>query len=162
MNERRGLIVIPGTAACLLVVLAVGGCSTGAPEDLTSTRPYADLIGLKYSVVSDELYAYGVYDSADNRTLKYVTLVPRDLSGPEFAFRKKIPKGQTIRILRAWRHFILLDSGVYYEVELEGADLPAAVPIRLGLSRGNAGQGADLNPAVYTKLNAQAPTGAMK
>jgi hypothetical protein len=46
----------------------------------------------------------------------------------------------------------LLESSVYYVVAVENSDLPQGVPIELQLDRGNEGVGAELNPAVYTKL----------
>ena len=79
-------------------------------------------------------------------------LLPIGIRGPEFAFRRNVPKGQVIRILSAWRNFILFESGVYYLVAVENSDLLQGIPIRLELSRGNEGVGADLNPAVHRKL----------
>jgi hypothetical protein len=139
--------------ACLCLALALAACRVGPGEEITSTKPYADLIGATYSVVSDNLRAHGVYESIDDRTrISYVTLVPMELDGIEFAFRRNVPKGQVIRILSAWSNFKLFESGVYYRVAVENSDLPPGIPIRLGLSRGNGGVGADLNPAVYKKL----------
>src|SRR5687767_12686665 len=122
---------------CICVVWMLAACQVGPGEEITSTKPYADLIGAKYSVVTDNLYAYGVYQSLNNRTISYVQLVPIGIGGPEFAFRRNVSKGQVIRILSAWQHFILFASGVNYLVELENSDLPKGIPIRLGLSRGN-------------------------
>ncbi len=138
----------------LCVVLTLTACQMGAGEEITSRTPYADLIGAKYSVVADNLVAYGVYTSLDTQTIGYVILLPIGISGPEIAFRRNVPKGQVIRILSAWRHrFIPFESGVYYVVEIENSDLPQGIPIRLELYKGgNGGVGADLNPAVYKKL----------
>ena len=138
---------------CLCVVLAGVACRSPS-EEITSTKPYADLIGTRYSVVDDHLDAYGVYESLNNRTVSFVELIPirPGIAGPEIAFRRNVPKGQVIRVLSAWRQFVLFDSGVYYLVELENSDLSLGVPVRLGLSRGNEGGGADLNPAIYRKL----------
>jgi hypothetical protein len=120
---------------------------------LTSTKPYADLIGAEYEVVADDLRAYGIYESLDTRTVGYVTLVPSmRLSGPEVAFRRDIPQGRVIGILRAWRRAAVDHSGIYYVIAMEDADLPRDIPIRIDLSRGNEGRGADLNPNVYRKL----------
>jgi hypothetical protein len=137
----------------LSVVLTLAACQTGSAEEITSTKPYADLIGAKYSVVSETLYAYGVYGSLNDRQISYVTLVPPPgVGGREYAFRRNIPKGQVIRILSAWHRVVILDSGVYYLVALENSDLPERVPIRLELMRGNENGGADLNPAIYRRL----------
>jgi hypothetical protein len=153
MNARSSRMRDVRAWTGLSVVLALAACRVGPAEEITSTKPYADLIGAKYSVVADKLYAYGVYESLDNKSLSYVTLIPPPgVGGPEFAFRRHIPKGQVITIVSAWRHFILLESGVYYLVALGNSDLPQGTPIRLELSRGNEGVGADLNPAIYRKL----------
>jgi len=133
-------------------VLALAACQVGPGEEITSTKPYADLIGARYSVVGN-LFAYGVYESLDNRTISYVILVPPPgVGGPEFAFRRTVPNGQVIKILSAWRQFVLLENGVHYLVAVENSDLPQGIPVRLELIRGNEGVGADLNPAVYKNL----------
>jgi len=133
--------------------LALAACRAGPGEEITSTKPYADLIGAKYSVVADSLYAYGVYESLDDRRVTSIELVPRGrIGGPEFAFRRTVPKGRVIRILSAWRRFPLMERSVHYLVAVENSDLPQGIPIELQLDRGNEGVGADLNPAVYRKL----------
>lgn len=137
---------------CLCAVLSLAACRVGPGSEITSTKPYADLIGARYSVVADNLYAYGIYESLDKKRVSWVELVPLNIGGPEIAFRREVAKGQVIRILSAWRHFIPFESGVYYLVAVESSDLPQGVPIRLELSRGNQGAGADLNPAVYRRL----------
>jgi hypothetical protein len=139
---------------CLSVVLALAACQVGPAEEITSTKPYADLIGARYSVVVDNLHAYGVYESLNERIVSYITLVPPPgADGPEYAFSKPVPKGQVITILSAWKEFIPLQSGVYYLVAIENSDLPQGIPIKLKLYRGNEGVGADLNPAIYRKLS---------
>jgi hypothetical protein len=134
------------------VLCALAGCRLGPDKDLSAKKPYADLIGTEYSVVSDELRAYGVYESLNNRTRSFVDLVPLPLGGPEFAFKRPVPKGQIIRILGASQQASPVRTGIYYLVELENWDLPKGVPVRLELSRGNEGVGADLNPSIYRKL----------
>lgn len=138
----------------LCVVLTLTACQMGPGEEITSTKPYADLIGAKYIVVADNLAAYGIYLSLDTKATSYIMLLPAGASGPEIAFRRNVPKGQVIRILSAWRQrFSPFWSGVYYLVAIENSDLPQGVPIRLELYTGaNRGVGADLNPAVYRKL----------
>jgi len=139
---------------CAGGALALLGCQLGPGQEITSKKPYADVVGARYSVIGDNLYAYGVYES-NNRTLSYVVLVPALLGGPEYAFRKTVPKGQVLKILSAWQLSTLLglvEVRVYYLVELEHSDLPQGVPVRLQLDRGNEGVGADLNPAFYRRI----------
>jgi hypothetical protein len=76
---------------CLCVVLAHAACGPG--EEITSTKPYADLIGAKYAVVADDLYAYGVYESLNDRRITSIDLVPHgNIGGPEFGFSPDPPK----------------------------------------------------------------------
>jgi hypothetical protein len=64
-------------------------------------KPYADLIGAKYVVVADNLFAYGIYQSMDERsTIGMIDLVPLNIGGNEIAFRRTVAKGQVITILR--------------------------------------------------------------
>ena len=141
---------------CVGGVLALVGCELGPGQEIRSKKPYADVVGAQYSVTSDNLYAYGVYESLNNRTVSYVVLVPAlALGGPEYAFRKTVPKGEILKILSAWQQSTLLglvELRVYYLVELEHSDLPQGVPVRLQLDRGNEGVGADLNPAFYKRI----------
>jgi len=150
-NRRVGRwsLVLGGLGA-LCLVFAFAACTP--PKDITSTKPYADLIGAKYSVVADDLYAYGVYESLSDKRVTLVELVPAGtIGGLEFAFRRKVPMGTVIRVLSAWLRYPLIERRAYYLVAMENWDLPP-VPIRLYLDRGNEGAGADLNPAVYKKL----------
>lgn len=134
----------------LIVVLAVAACQAGAGEEITSTKPYANLIGQKYSVAAD-LRAYGIYESLNNRKVTYISLIPPPgIGGPEVAFELNVPHGQVISILSAWQTV----AGVYYLVELPNSDLPRGIPVRLNLDGDNRGEGADLNPAIY-KLKAE-------
>jgi hypothetical protein len=136
----------------MCAVLPLTACGGGTGQEITSTKPYADLIGARYSVVADTLSAYGVYQSSGDKEIGYITLVPMGIGGSEFAFRRTVPRGQTIRIQSAWRLFPLMERSVYYLVAVENSDLPEGVPVRLQLDRGNEGVDADLNPAVYKKL----------
>ena len=57
-----------GTTGCIyMCVLALAACSRAPRNEITSKVPYADHIGTKYSVVADDLYALGVYESFENR-----------------------------------------------------------------------------------------------
>jgi hypothetical protein len=148
----RGARFASACACMCWAAMAVAGCQVGAGEEITSKKPYADVIGATYRVEGDNLYAYGVYESLNDRKVTFIELVPENIAGPEIAFRRKILKGQIIRILSAWHHFMLFDNGVYYLAAVENSDLPEGIPIRLGLSRGNQGVGADLNPVIYKRV----------
>jgi hypothetical protein len=137
----------------VLWALALTACRLGPGEEITLKEPYSHLIGARYEVITDNLYAYGVYESLNPpKKLSYVELVPLLLDGPEFAFRRTIPKGEVVTILSAWAQSTSFETRVYYLVDVHDADLPPNIPIRLKLSRGNEGTGAELNPAMYAKL----------
>jgi hypothetical protein len=141
---------------CMFVVLILGGCQVRPHEELTATEPYSRLIGARYQVAADSVVrAYGIY-SLDNQTVGWIQLMGGEwASGPEVAFYKEVNRGATITIRSAWRANpnSLLASYDYYLVSVDGVALPANVPIRLALGRGNEGEGVDLNPRVYAKLS---------
>ena len=139
---------------CVGLVWAGSACAAGPGRDISSVDPYASMIGARYVVVADDLEAYGVYGSIDDRIVSFVELIPArpGIGGVEIAFRRRVRKGQIIRILSAWRRFILFEFVVYYRVELENSDLSKGLPARLTLMRGNGDSGADLNPTIYRRL----------
>ena len=141
-----------GRLVCLIWIAASSACVEHAQDELTFTSPYANIIGTKYRTVA-EVNVYGIYKNMDRKEVSIITLIPGvGIAGPEVAFEKRIAKGQTIRILSAWRERKLLSSDVYYLVEFQDADLPRGIPIQIELSRGNEGVDAGLNPRVYEKL----------
>jgi hypothetical protein len=140
---------------CLVLLLAVAACRQGPDENLTSTKPYADLIGAKYEVVADDVHAYGIYESVSDKTIVRVTLIAGvGISGPEIAFKRPVPKGQVFTILSAWRKYLLFDDSIYYLVAVDDSDLPRDVPIEVELFLGNRGVGADLSRSAYRRIAA--------
>ena len=152
MNIRGSKLQAARAWVCVSMVVTLVACQFGVHEEVTSRKPYADLIGARYSVVADNLYAYGVYESLNDRTIRFVDLIPLPITGPELAFKQTVPKGRVIKILSAWQHHKLLENVVYYVVAVENSDLPKGVPVWLELSRGNEGVGVDLNPAIYRRV----------
>jgi hypothetical protein len=140
--------------ACLCLVLAFIGCQGTPDQDVTSKTPYAEVVGERYRVVADGLYAYGVFESLNNRTVSFVDLVPLRIGGPEIAFEQEIPKGQVIRIVSARQRHTAFGRRTYYVVALESSPLRVDVPVHLELSRGNEGVGAELNPALFRRVKA--------
>ena len=141
-------------AWCDLLLLVCLGCNQGAHKDLSTTAPFSDLIGAEYRVLVDDLYAYGVYgDYPDKSAVTDVVLIPGvGVGGPEFAFKKPVPKGTIIRIQSVWRQPMLFDSGVYFIVKLDASDSAAGTPTHLELFRGNEGEDETLNPRVYERV----------
>jgi hypothetical protein len=135
---------------CLILLTILGGCAK--PADLTLTNPYAQIVGTEYRIVA-AVDAYGIYEDLDKKVISYITLIPGvGIGGPEVAFKKRIAKGQKIKILSAFRDRKFLYNDIYYVIALQGADLPRGIQARIDLSRGNEGVGAELNQRVYEKI----------
>jgi hypothetical protein len=158
MNERSAGMTgarLSGLA-CLSLIVAIEACSCrqGPHEEISSTRPYADLIGAEYQVIAEDLYAYGIQESRPNKTIGWITLIPGvGIAGRDIAFRRHVPKGQIVRVVSAWREPILFQTGLYYRVTLPESDFPPDIPIHLELARGNEGAGVDLNPKIYQRIS---------
>ena len=142
-----------GRSICIILIAASSACVKPAVDELTFTSPYANFIGAEYRVVA-EVNAYGIYENLDQRVApSYITLIPGvGIAGPEVAFKRRIAKGQNIKILSAWREHTLLYNRVYYLVTSQDTDLPRDVQVQIELSRGNEGVDAGLNPGVYERL----------
>ena len=141
-----------GRLVCLIWISTSSACAENAVDELTFTSPYASIIGAEYRIV-EEVNAYGIYKNMDRKEVSIITLIPGvGIAGPEVAFKKQISKGQTIKILSAWREHRFLTSDVYYLVALQDADLPRGIQVKIKLSRGNEGVGAELNPRVYERI----------
>lgn len=142
-----------GRLVCLIWIVATSACGARAVDELTFTSPYTSIVGAEYRIAR-EVNAYGIYKNMDRRDeLSYITLIPGvGIGGPEVAFKKRIAKGQIIKILSAWRKHRFLTSDVYYVVAIQDADLPRGIQVKIELSRGNEGVDAELNPRVYERL----------
>lgn len=135
---------------CIVLLTVLSGCTK--PIDLTLTNPYAQIVGTEYRIVA-EVDAYGIYEDLDKKVISYITLIPGvGIGGPEVAFRKRIAKGQKIKISSAWRERKFLYNDIYYVIALQDADLPRGIQVRIDLSRGNEGVGAELNNSVYERI----------
>ena len=137
---------------CVILLIAVSGCSKPTVIDLTLTKPYAQLVGAEYRLIT-EVDAYGIYENLDRKKISFIEFIPGvGIAGPEVAFKKRIAKGQIITILSAWQERKLFHSDVYYVIALREGSLPRDIQLRIGLSRGNEGEGAELNPRVYERI----------
>ena len=138
---------------CLIWLTVSSGCAKPNVVELTLTNPYDQIVGNEYRIIS-AVDAYGIYEDLDNRkVISYITLIPGvGIAGPEVAFKKRIAKGQIIKVLSAWRERKLLHSDIYYVIVLQDTDLPRNIEVRIELSRGNEGVGAELNQRVYERI----------
>jgi hypothetical protein len=143
--------VITSALAALLAAVTLGACGEAAPEELTATKPYSDLVGREYLVLADDLQAFGLAGGWPDRTVTSITLETGDeFRGHQVAFRRQVPKGKVLRILSAWRQRKPFGGAVYYLVSVAGTDLPPGVPIQVPPAEGNVT--AELNPALYRRL----------
>lgn len=124
----------------MLVALSIA-CTTN--RELSGVTPYSDMIGRTYRIVG-EVSASGIYTNGERPD--YMMLHPRSqvVSGPEVAFTRPVPVGQTFRIVGAWMFDTPIDDTIYYVVELAGNPLSPGLPVRLPL---------DYNPHVNGDLN---------
>lgn len=138
---------------CLIWLVVFSGCVKPTVIELTRTSPYAQIVGTEYRIVAP-VDAYGIYGNLNNRkVISSIELIPGvGISGPEVAFKKRIAKGQKITVLSAWQERKLLHSNVYYVVDMQDADLPRDIQVRIDLSRGNEGVGAELNQHIYERI----------
>jgi len=141
-----------GRIVCIILIAASSACGKPAVDELTFTRPYANFIGAEYRLVA-QVIAHGIYENLDHRVApSYIVLTAGvGFTGPEVAFRRPIAKGQTIKILSAWRAHSLLYSHDYYVVAFPDTDLPRDVHVRIGIT-GNVGVDAGLDPGIYERL----------
>jgi hypothetical protein len=136
----------------LIWLTILSACAEPSVVELTQTSPYAQVVGTQYRII-EAVDAYGIYQDLDKKVISYIELIPGvGIAGPEVAFTKRINKGKIITVLSAWRKSTLLSSDAYYVIELQEADLPRNIQIRIELSRGNEGGGAELNQRVYEKI----------
>ena len=117
-----------------------------------STRPgYRELVGVTYTVVSP-VDAYGIRRHSKAVT-EYVTVIPPPgIKGSEVGFRIPIAVGSTLTVMSVYETTRLFDSSISFGVRLTGGVIPANLPIRIDLMRGN--QGAEkhsLSPKIYRK-----------
>lgn len=135
------------------VAMLAHGCGGQSEQDLSSVAPYAEMIGAEYEVLADNLELYGVYGFDNPSVVAWLTLVPPPgFDGSEVAFRCPIPAGQRFRITAVRKRPVLLDSDIYYLVDLLGATVPERLPIELPLLRGNQGEGHEPNARLYRRI----------
>jgi hypothetical protein len=139
--------------ASLCGAILVCACGPTKGDQISS-----DLIGARYRVEADGLYAYGFYAiDVRPKTTEFVQLIPMGIGGSEISFKKEVPIGQVFRIVSAWQRFPIYRGFTYYLVVVENDDagiFPAGLPIQLELMRGNEGDGVDLNTRLYRRLQA--------
>jgi hypothetical protein len=67
LKARRTRLRAVFVWACLCGAPALVGCQLGPGREVTSKTPYAGVIGARYSVAVDDLFAYGVFEIAEQQ-----------------------------------------------------------------------------------------------
>ena len=144
MNKRSF-----GMTGCIcMCVTALAACSSGPATEITSTKPYADLIGAKYRTV-DNVYAIGVYDSLPDRTVGWIILSPIKLGGRENVLLRTIA-GPNHSHSEARHHLVLFDSGLLSSSQSRTRIFPRCSH-QTGTISWKRGRRCGLNPAIYRK-----------
>lgn len=135
-----------------LVVLAFGLSIDLKLTDVSERPENRKEIGIRYEVIG-RVDAYGIRPHSQAQ-VEYVTLIPPPgIAGPEVGFRAPVVAGSQVLITKVLKTNRWPDPAMTLEIKLEGTKLPADVPTRIDLFRGNEGSGAlQLNPTIYRKM----------
>jgi len=121
---------------CVLIGLVSScwaGAGCGAPDvDVSQTPEYASAIGSHYRAKTD-LWALGLYSTDGSRRVAKIWVSPFPGTGPEVAFRRKIPAGQDFKVVAVRKAFVLLENGIQCVVATDGLDLPPGLEIIIPL-----------------------------
>ena len=115
-----------------LLMLAMSGIRSPFPDtEVTHQKPYADFVGREYYVASD-VSAYAWNDFPDKEKILSVTLMsPPGVRNRFVSYVTPLKPGQRVRIVSAWRRFVLFGFSRRYVVLLPGAGLPEDVEITM-------------------------------
>lgn len=116
----------------LAIVLTVGGVrSPFPPTEITHEEPYFARIGREYRVTSD-VSAYAWNDFPDKTKILSISLMPPPGMRNRFvSYVVPLRRGQTIRLVSAWREFPSFAK--YYVVAVPSAGLPEGIPITIAV-----------------------------
>lgn len=124
-------VLAVGGLLALVIVLGVGGVQVPwPPTETTQQKPYADFVGREYRVISS-VSAHAWNDFPDKTKTQSISLLPPPGVRNRFVSHvTPLQPGQRIRIVSAWRHFLLLGFR-YYVVSVPGAGLPEGIEITM-------------------------------
>ncbi len=127
-------VLAVGGLLALVIVLGVGGVQVPwPPTETTQQKPYADFVGREYRVISS-VSAYAWNDFPDKTKIQsFSLLAPPGVRNRFVSYVTPLKLGQRIRIVSAWRHFLLLGFDRYYVVSAPGAGLPEGIEITLAV-----------------------------
>lgn len=128
----KWLLLPAGGLLALIIFLGVGGVRVPwPPTETTHQNPYADFVGREYRVISS-LSAYAWNDGPDKAKIRSFSLLPPPGVRNRFvSYVTPLQPGQRVRIVSAWRHFLLLGFDRYNVVSVPGAGLPEGIRIKM-------------------------------
>lgn len=133
------------------LTIMISACGETKYTDVSTEPGYRGLVGAIYTVVGP-VNAYGIRKHS-KAAIEYVTVIPPPgIEGSEVGFRIPIAVGSTLTVMSVYETNRFFDSSISFGVKLTGVAIPANLPVRIDLMRGN--QGADklsLNPAVFQR-----------
>jgi hypothetical protein len=127
----KWLVLTADGLLALVIVLGVGGVQVPwPPTETTQQKPYADFVGREYLVISS-VSAHAWNDYPDKAKIQSFSLLPPPGVRNRFvSYVTPLQPGQRVRIVSAWRHFLLLGFDRYYVVSVPGAGLPEGIRSR--------------------------------
>jgi hypothetical protein len=111
-------------------------------------------VGHTYRIVGD-VDASGVYGPVSVEPPKFIMLHPRSRrpSGPEIAFTRQLPRGQTFRIVSARIFDTPISDTIYYLLEFPDDPLRTSAPVQIRFNRDNGSlDDGRLNPSYYERV----------
>ena len=116
-----------------VVILAygLGGYPSPFPDtEVTHERPYAEFVGREYRVTGN-VGALAWNDFPDKAKILSFSLTPLVVRNRFVSYRISLQPGQKVRIVSAWRRFVLVEFRYHYVVYVPGAGLPDGIPITM-------------------------------
>lgn len=131
--------------------MMLSACGETKYADVSTLPAYRGLVGATYTVVGP-VNAYGIRKHS-KAPVEYVTVIPPPgIEGSEIGFRIPIAAGSILTVISVYQTNRFFDSSKSLGVKLTGTDIPANLPIRIDLMRGNQGtEKHSLNPTIYRK-----------
>lgn len=145
------MVLRPLSFLCIVLATTLSACGETKYVDVSAQPGYRDIVGTAYIIISP-VSAYGIRKHS-KAAVEYVSVIPPPgIDGSEVGFRFPITVGSTLTVTGVYKTNRIFDPSISLEIKLTGVVIPANLPIRVDLMRGN--QGADkvsLNPAVFQR-----------
>lgn len=148
MSKRASILM-------LSAALALPACSLDERgNDVSDQAEFQGMIGSQYVIIG-AVSAYGIRKWS-GAPIDYITLIPPPgIAGSEVGFTIPLVEGSKITVLKVIKTNRWPDPDMNLIVRVEGTPLPAEVPVRIALFRGNEGKRPmQLNPSIYRPRSA--------